>query len=93
MDCAGNALFLRGSLALPADLHSITTEQLVALAADYLMESTASMANAPESVQTNQQQQLSDVMDMLPKLGRGLDVNVHFDRCGASQATNTLATH
>lgn len=80
---AGNALLLRGSLGLPDDLHSITTDQLVALAADYLMESNESMVNVPESVQSNQQQQLSDVMEMLPKMGRGLDVNVHFDRYGA----------
>ena len=30
--------------------------------------------------QANQQQQIADVLSILPKLGRGLDVNVKFQK-------------
>eukprot|EP00292_Cryptomonas_paramecium_P014914 CAMPEP_0113667958 /NCGR_PEP_ID=MMETSP0038_2-20120614/3732_1 /TAXON_ID=2898 /ORGANISM="Cryptomonas paramecium" /LENGTH=129 /DNA_ID=CAMNT_0000583645 /DNA_START=168 /DNA_END=553 /DNA_ORIENTATION=- /assembly_acc=CAM_ASM_000170 len=52
--------------------------QLVQLVGSYLVEFNPPHPN-PE-MQANQQQQIADALSILPKLGRGLDVNVKFQK-------------
>ncbi|KAG1460806.1 hypothetical protein G6F56_005863 [Rhizopus delemar] len=73
-----NVLFLRGDLKLP-DIPVVTFEYLVERLGDYLL--TLSNAQVP----------LEDILNVLPKLKSGLDVNILFDTIHGFEPTPELA--
>ena len=83
-----NALLLQQKIAIHQDLAYIDFRQLIHLVGDYLVQSNP--PHPDPDMQANQQQQIADALAVLPKLGRGLDVNVRFQKvfettvfCGA----------
>ena len=79
---AANALLLRGAVSLrPAIKRAnvISTDDLVHLLADWaLHRTTASKSSDNSSPHDNQQYAVSELMESLPKLQYGLDVNPKF---------------
>ena len=69
-----NALVLRGDLELPAHKPSVSYDELVSLLAEELL-----LRQQPRSADPNGSQNLTDVMNVFPRLNVGLDVNVRFD--------------
>jgi hypothetical protein len=76
-----NALLLQQKIAIHQDLAYIDFRQLIHLVGDYLVQSNP--PHPDPDMQANQQQQIADALAVLPKLGRGLDVNVRFQKVGA----------
>ncbi|XP_076020528.1 ubiquitin carboxyl-terminal hydrolase MINDY-1 isoform X2 [Genypterus blacodes] len=71
-----NTLFLRWKAKLPAQTEVITTEDLMAHLGECVLSVTP--REKAEGMELNFQQNMSDVMAVLPKLSTGLDVNVRF---------------
>lgn len=63
--------------------------QLIHLVGDFLVNSNPPHPN-PE-MQANQQQQIADALAVLPKLGRGLDVNLRFQKVSDFEYTDELS--
>ena len=78
-----NVLLLRGSITIHADISTISFRDLTSLIAEYMLD-----RNSAQDV--NQQQNLADVMKVFPKLNRGLDVNVRFDKVDGLEYTEDL---
>jgi hypothetical protein len=72
-----NILILRGLLELHKDRSQVTSAQLIELIANYLLEANPPREGADEAALLRQQT-LSDVINVLPNLQVGLDVNVRF---------------
>ena len=86
---AGNVLLLQGKVRIHSDLAFIDFSQLLQLVADFLVESNP--PHSDPSMQANQQQQIADALSVLPKLGRGLDVNVKFTSVTGFEYTDELS--
>ncbi|XP_029977199.1 ubiquitin carboxyl-terminal hydrolase MINDY-1 isoform X3 [Salarias fasciatus] len=71
-----NTLFLRWKANLPAQTEVVTTEDLMAHLGECVLSVTP--REKTDSMELNFQQNMSDVMLVLPKLSTGLDVNVRF---------------
>uniref|UniRef100_A0A1I7WME7 Ubiquitin carboxyl-terminal hydrolase n=1 Tax=Heterorhabditis bacteriophora TaxID=37862 RepID=A0A1I7WME7_HETBA len=70
-----NALILKGSLTLSAG-ESVTREALTHLVANALLQFRPKTMSS--TMESNYDKNLDDVINLLPDLGRGLDVNVRF---------------
>nr|CDJ97151.1 Protein of unknown function DUF544 domain containing protein [Haemonchus contortus] len=70
-----NVLALKGLTKLPGNGH-ITRDALTHLIADALLQMRPN--NMAVHVESNYDRNLDDVINLLPDLGRGLDVNVRF---------------
>ena len=86
---AGNALLLSQKITVHQDLAYIDFRQLVYLIGDYLV--TVNPPHPDPAMQANQQQQIADALTVLPKLGRGLDVNLRFQKCTDFEYTDELS--
>jgi len=84
-----NVLLLQQKIHIHSDLAFIDFGQVIQLVGDYLVESNPPHHN-PE-MQANQQQQIADALAVLPKLGRGLDVNVRFQKVTDFEFTDELS--
>lgn len=76
----GNALIMRGSMTIAKpfiEAGFLTTQALIQLAADHLIEAN-SRAETPGA-----QHLIDEVIQTLPSMARGLDVNVRFGECVA----------
>mmetsp|Transcript_9566 Transcript_9566/g.11006 ORF Transcript_9566/g.11006 Transcript_9566/m.11006 type:complete len:502 (-) Transcript_9566:277-1782(-) len=72
-----NVLILRGSIEIHPDRSEINSSHLIQLIAGHLLESNPPLTEDNE-LSRNQQKTLADIIDVLPTLQVGLDVNVHF---------------
>jgi len=86
---AGNALLLQKKITIHHDLAYMDFSQLIHLVGDYLVNFNPPHPN-PE-MQANQQQQIADSLAVLPKLGRGLDVNLRFQKVSDFEYTDELS--
>ncbi|KAI9205945.1 uncharacterized protein BJ171DRAFT_567232 [Polychytrium aggregatum] len=90
-----NVLLLRGAIKIHPDLPSITYQHLVDLIGDYMLtrmaanEQNLRLSNLPEDL-ANFSHNLQDVMNTIPLLQRGLDVNVKFDSPYSFELTPAL---
>eukprot|EP00608_Synchroma_pusillum_P003509 CAMPEP_0198432854 /NCGR_PEP_ID=MMETSP1452-20131203/24385_1 /TAXON_ID=1181717 /ORGANISM="Synchroma pusillum, Strain CCMP3072" /LENGTH=178 /DNA_ID=CAMNT_0044153339 /DNA_START=56 /DNA_END=589 /DNA_ORIENTATION=+ len=84
-----NVLLLTKRLEIHSDLSFISMPELITLVANRLFESNPPLAD--EALQLNQQQQLDAVVNMLPRLQYGLDVNLKFTDVDAFEFTEELA--
>jgi len=85
-----NVLFLRGALTPPhPDLPKVHISELTAMLVEYMLE-TNQPSETNAELRANQQQNIQDALSLFPKLQRGLDVNVKFDRVDAFEYSEDL---
>ncbi|XP_040986179.1 ubiquitin carboxyl-terminal hydrolase MINDY-1-like isoform X1 [Juglans microcarpa x Juglans regia] len=77
---AGNVLLLRNNLNLSPETVEVSQEKLLALVAERLIDSNSNLNNKDAGYVENQQQNISDAIDLLPRLATGIDVNIKFRR-------------
>eukprot|EP00188_Purpureofilum_apyrenoidigerum_P001692 Plantae.Rhodophyta-Purpureofilum_apyrenoidigerum.ctg19549.p1 GENE.Plantae.Rhodophyta-Purpureofilum_apyrenoidigerum.ctg19549~~Plantae.Rhodophyta-Purpureofilum_apyrenoidigerum.ctg19549.p1 ORF type:complete len:386 (+),score=69.90 Plantae.Rhodophyta-Purpureofilum_apyrenoidigerum.ctg19549:466-1623(+) len=86
-----NALLLRGNIELHEDMTFVMEEQLIEKITDYIFRANPSLKEGPQEVVANQQQTLADVVQTLPKLKTGIDVNTKFHAPDAFEFTPELS--
>ncbi|CAN7092047.1 unnamed protein product [Brassica rapa subsp. narinosa] len=75
-----NVLLLRNNLKLSPDSYEVSQERLMSLVVDRLIESNSKVNDKEEEYIKNQQQNIADAIDLLPRLTTGIDVNIKFRR-------------
>ncbi|GAU20686.1 hypothetical protein TSUD_231000 [Trifolium subterraneum] len=75
-----NVLLLRNQLSLSSDIAEVSQEKLLSLVAERLIDSNSNVNNKDAGYVENQQQNISDAIDLLPRLATGIDVNLKFTR-------------
>ncbi|KAL6556339.1 hypothetical protein OROGR_005627 [Orobanche gracilis] len=75
-----NVLLLKNSLNLNLDISEVSQEKLLSLVAERLIDSNINIHNKDTGYVENQQQNIADVIDLLPRLTTGIDVNIKFKR-------------
>ncbi|KAF8412340.1 hypothetical protein HHK36_000302 [Tetracentron sinense] len=75
-----NVLLLRNNLKLSPDVIEISQEKLLSLVAERLIDSNINVDNKDAGYVENQQQNISDAIDLLPRLATGIDVNIQYNR-------------
>jgi hypothetical protein len=73
-------LLLRNNLNLNPDCYEVSQERLMSLVVDRLIDSNSKVNNKDEGYIENQQQNIADAIDLLPRLTTGIDVNIKFRR-------------
>ncbi|XP_022759607.1 ubiquitin carboxyl-terminal hydrolase MINDY-2-like isoform X2 [Durio zibethinus] len=75
-----NVLLLRNNLNLSPDITEVSQEKLLSLVAEHLIDSNSNINNKDAGYVENQQQNIADAIDLLPRLATGIDVNIKFRR-------------
>ncbi|KAL6550052.1 hypothetical protein OROMI_020540 [Orobanche minor] len=75
-----NVLLLKNSLNLNPDISEVSQEKLLSLVAERLIDSNINIHNKDTGYVENQQQNIADAIDLLPRLTTGIDVNIKFKR-------------
>ncbi|XP_038874614.1 uncharacterized protein LOC120067199 [Benincasa hispida] len=75
-----NVLLLRNNLNLGPDATEVSQEKLLSLVAERLIDSNSNVDNKDAGFVENQQQNIADAIDLLPRLATGIDVNIKFRR-------------
>ncbi|KAJ8767658.1 hypothetical protein K2173_018216 [Erythroxylum novogranatense] len=75
-----NVLLLKNNLNLSPDIAEVSQEKLLSLVAERLIDSNANVNNKDAGYLENQQQNIADAIDLLPRLATGIDVNIKFRR-------------
>ncbi|KAI6655512.1 Protein FAM63A isoform X1 [Oopsacas minuta] len=83
-----NVLFLRGAVNIKSNLEIISSEGLLQLLLNQMLEGTPKTQTEGETL--NYQQNIQDTIAILPKLHTGLDLNVKFNRVDAYEFTDTV---
>ncbi|KAI7754681.1 hypothetical protein M8C21_005438, partial [Ambrosia artemisiifolia] len=86
-----NVLLLRNNLNLSADVAEVSQEKLLSLVAERLIDSNSNVNNKDAGYIENQQQNISDAIDLLPRLTTGIDVNLKFTRIDDFEFTRECA--
>ncbi|XP_062074175.1 uncharacterized protein LOC133778306 [Humulus lupulus] len=86
-----NILLLRNNLTLSSDVTEVSQEKLLSLVAERLIDSNSNIDNRDEGYAENQQQNIADAIDLLPRLATGIDVNIKFRRIGDFEFTRECA--
>nr|XP_048319866.1 ubiquitin carboxyl-terminal hydrolase MINDY-1 isoform X6 [Ziziphus jujuba var. spinosa] len=86
-----NVLLLRNNLNLSPDISEVSQEKLLSLVADRLIDSNSNINNKDEGYVENQQQNIADAIDLLPRLATGIDVNIKFRRIDDFEFTRECA--
>ncbi|KAK1374438.1 ubiquitin carboxyl-terminal hydrolase MINDY-1-like [Heracleum sosnowskyi] len=73
-----NVLLLKNNLNLSPDIPEISQERLLSLVAERLIDSNSNVDNKDVGYVENQQQNIADAIDLLPRLTTGIDVNIKF---------------
>ncbi|KAK0587179.1 hypothetical protein LWI29_018719 [Acer saccharum] len=90
-----NVLLLRNNLNLSPDIGEVSQEKLLQLVAERLIDSNSNvnMQNKDAGYVENQQQNISDAIDLLPRLATGIDVNLKFRRIDDFEFTPECAIY
>lgn len=86
-----NILLLRNSLNLGVDAPEVSLQKLLALVAEKLIDSNSNIQNKDDEYVSNQQQNIADAIDLLPRLATGIDVNVQFRKINDFEFTRECA--
>ncbi|KAI7743014.1 hypothetical protein M8C21_032679 [Ambrosia artemisiifolia] len=86
-----NILLLRNNLSLSADVAEVSQEKLLSLVAERLIDSNSNVNNKDAGYVENQQQNIADAIDLLPRLATGIDVNIKFTRIDDFEFTRECA--
>lgn len=73
-----NVLLLRNIISLSPETAEISLQRLLSLVAERLLDANSSSENKDSGYVQNQQQNIADAIDLLPRLATGIDVNVRF---------------
>ncbi|PRP83502.1 hypothetical protein PROFUN_04376 [Planoprotostelium fungivorum] len=82
----GNVLLLSGKMELSLDYSAISNEQLLHLVAECLTNSNLHLKES-EEVGADYQKNMSDAINLLPHMLRGMDINVRFGGYNAYEYT------
>ncbi|XP_061357852.1 uncharacterized protein LOC133302123 isoform X2 [Gastrolobium bilobum] len=86
-----NVLLLRNNLNLSPDIAEVSQEKLLSLVAERLIDSNSNVNNKDSVYVENQQQNIADAIDLLPRLATGIDVNIKFRRIDDFEFTSECA--
>ncbi|RDY10920.1 Ubiquitin carboxyl-terminal hydrolase MINDY-1, partial [Mucuna pruriens] len=86
-----NVLLLRNNLNLSPDIAEVSQEKLLSLVAERLIDSNSNVNNKDAGYVENQQQNIADAIDLLPRLATGIDVNIKFRRIDDFEFTRECA--
>uniref|UniRef100_A0A7S3E8W5 MINDY deubiquitinase domain-containing protein n=2 Tax=Rhodosorus marinus TaxID=101924 RepID=A0A7S3E8W5_9RHOD len=86
-----NALLLRGNIDIHEDMSHVNEEMLIEKITEYIFRANPLLREGEEEVVANEQQNLADVITTLPKLKKGIDVNVRFNAPDAFEFTPELS--
>ncbi|CAN4127490.1 unnamed protein product [Withania somnifera] len=75
-----NVLLLKNNLSLSPDIPEVSQEKLLSLVAERLIDSNSNVKDKDVGYVENQQQNIADAIDLLPRLATGIDVNIKFRR-------------
>uniref|UniRef100_A0A7N0RBH3 MINDY deubiquitinase domain-containing protein n=1 Tax=Kalanchoe fedtschenkoi TaxID=63787 RepID=A0A7N0RBH3_KALFE len=73
-----NVLLLKNNLNLSPDLPEVSQEKLLSLVAERLIDANSNFEDKDPDYVKNQQQNIADAIDLLPRLTTGIDVNLKF---------------
>ncbi|XP_048540463.1 ubiquitin carboxyl-terminal hydrolase MINDY-2 isoform X2 [Triticum urartu] len=73
-----NVLLLKNVISLNPDAGEVSQQKLLSLVADRLIDSNSSAQGRDEEYARNWEHNISDAIDLLPRLTTGIDVNVMF---------------
>jgi len=83
-----NLLLLKNKINLPLNTKIVTYDQMIVFLANFILENGTN--NAPEGFQLDYEQNISDAMQLFPKLQTGLDVNVQFNSITSFEYTSEM---
>ncbi|XP_020585367.1 uncharacterized protein LOC110028017 [Phalaenopsis equestris] len=86
-----NVLLLRNSINLSLDAPEVPLQKLLSLVAGRLIDSNCSLQDKDDGYLINQQQNIADAIDLLPRLATGIDVNVQFRKINDFEFTRECA--
>ncbi|KAL7167392.1 hypothetical protein ACSBR2_037955 [Camellia fascicularis] len=86
-----NVLLLKNNLNLSPDIAEVSQEKLLSLVAERLIDSNSNVDNKDAGYVENQQQNIADAIDLLPRLATGIDVNIKFRRIDDFEFTRECA--
>ncbi|OVA10987.1 Protein of unknown function DUF544 [Macleaya cordata] len=86
-----NVLLLKNSLNLSLDISEVSLQKLLSLVAERLIDSNSNIENKDAGYVENQQQNIADAIDLLPRLATGIDVNIQFRRIDDFEFTRECA--
>ncbi|WOL18156.1 ubiquitin carboxyl-terminal hydrolase MINDY-2 [Canna indica] len=86
-----NVLLLRNNVNLNLDASEVSLQKLLSLVAERLIDSNSNVQDKDDGYVNNQQQNISDAIDLLPRLATGIDVNLHFTKINDFEFTRECA--
>ncbi|KAJ8526859.1 hypothetical protein K7X08_029336 [Anisodus acutangulus] len=86
-----NVLLLKNNLNLSPDIPEVSQEKLLSLVAERLIDSNSNVNDKDAGYVENQQQNIADAIDLLPRLATGIDVNIKFRRFDDFEFTRECA--
>ncbi|KAL3619343.1 hypothetical protein CASFOL_036913 [Castilleja foliolosa] len=86
-----NVLSLKNSLNSSPDVPEVSQEKLLSLVAERLIDSNSNTDDKDAGFVENQQQNIADAIDLLPRLTTGIDVNIRFRRIDDFEFTRECA--
>ncbi|KAL0907867.1 hypothetical protein M5K25_022316 [Dendrobium thyrsiflorum] len=86
-----NVLLLRNSINLNLDAPEVPLQKLLSLVAEKLIDSNCSVQDKDDGYLINQQQNIADAIDLLPRLATGIDVNLQFRKVNDFEFTRECA--
>lgn len=87
-----NILTLRGKIEISPDRSFISQEEVIQLVTNEIFESQLTSSNeTSEEALAHQQQRLQDVLNVLPRLAQGLDVNIGFKDVNKHEYTEEIS--
>ncbi|PHT92519.1 hypothetical protein T459_00401 [Capsicum annuum] len=86
-----NVLLLKNNLSLSPDIPEVSQEKLLSLVAERLIDSNSNINDKDAGYVENQQQNIADAIDLLPRLATGIDVNIKFRRIDDFEFTRECA--
>ncbi|XP_072969120.1 uncharacterized protein [Typha angustifolia] len=86
-----NVLLLKNAINLSSDATEVSLQMLLSLVAERLIDSNSNVQGKDDEYVNNQWQNIADAMDLLPRLGNGIDVNVQFRKINDFEFTRECA--
>jgi len=80
-----NVLLMRGDIIIHADKSVVSADELLGRVGEYLLDTKVEVV---DDYCTNHERNVNDVIQMLPKTQRGIDVNVKFKSITAFEFTS-----
>uniref|UniRef100_J3MHK4 MINDY deubiquitinase domain-containing protein n=2 Tax=Oryza brachyantha TaxID=4533 RepID=J3MHK4_ORYBR len=86
-----NVMLLKNVISLNPDAGEVSQQKLLQLVAERLIDSNSNVQDKDEEYVRNREQNISDAIDLLPRLTTGIDVNVMFRKIDDFEFTRERA--